>query len=146
MPQPRGEKPIAVMLVEDHLLVRRGFRRMLEDEPGIRVVAEAGDGQEAIDTAIKERPDVIVMDFALPSMNGAVATRRILDRLPATGVLILSMHSEPAYVRNGSRPAASSAARQKSSVSFPRVDAYQRAIRPSIPSPFQGFGCVADMT
>lgn len=100
MPQPRGDKPIAVMLVEDHLLVRRGFRRMLEDEPGIHVVAEAGDGQEAIDVALKERPDVIVMDFALPNMNGAVATRRILDNLPSTGVLILSMHSEPAYVRN----------------------------------------------
>ena len=100
MPQPRGDQTIAVMLVEDHLLVRRGFRRMLEDEPGIRVVAEAGDGQEAIDVALRERPDVVVMDFALPSMNGAVATRRILESLPAIGILILSMHSEPAYVRN----------------------------------------------
>jgi DNA-binding NarL/FixJ family response regulator len=100
MPQPGSEKPIAVMLVDDHLLVRRGFRRMLEDDPAIRVVAEAGDGQEAIDTALRERPDVIVMDFALPSMNGAVATRRILASAPEISVMILSMHSEPAYVRN----------------------------------------------
>jgi DNA-binding NarL/FixJ family response regulator len=63
-------------------------------------VAEAGDGQEAVETAVRERPDVVVMDFALPSMNGAVATRRILEKLPETAVLILSMHSEAAYVRN----------------------------------------------
>ena len=70
------------MLVDDHLLVRRGFRRMLEDDAGIRVVAEAGDGQEAVDTALRERPDVVVMDFALPSMNGALATRKIVASLP----------------------------------------------------------------
>jgi two-component system response regulator NreC len=100
MSQPATEKPIRVMLVDDHLLVRRGFRRMLEDDPGIRVVAEAGDGQEAIDTALRERPDVVVMDFALPSMNGALATRRIVTAAPETAVLILSMHPEPTYVRN----------------------------------------------
>jgi DNA-binding NarL/FixJ family response regulator len=99
--RPRGsEQGITVILVDDHLLVRRGFRRMLEDDPAIRVVAEAGDGQEAVDAAVRERPDVVVMDFALPSMNGAVATRRILESLPDTAVLILSMHAEAAYVRN----------------------------------------------
>lgn len=97
---PDPEKSITVMLVDDHALVRRGFRRMLEDDAGIRVVAEAGDGQEAIDTALSERPQVVVMDFALPSMNGAVATRRILERAPETAILILSMHTEPVYVRN----------------------------------------------
>ncbi len=100
MSPQESEKPIAVMLVDDHLLVRRGFRRMLEDDSGIRVVAEAGDGQEAIDTALRERPDVIVMDFALPSMNGAVATRRIVTAAPEIAVLILSMHPEPAYVHS----------------------------------------------
>lgn len=100
MPRPASERTIGVMLVDDHLLVRRGFRRMLEDDPGIRVVAEAGDGQEAVEIAARKRPDVVVMDFALPSMNGAVATRRILEKLPETAVLILSMHSEAAYVRN----------------------------------------------
>jgi DNA-binding NarL/FixJ family response regulator len=100
MPRPDSEKPISVVLVDDHLLVRRGFRRMLEDDPDIRVIGEAGDGQEAIDIALSARPDVVVMDFALPSMNGAVATRRLRASAPGIAVLILSMHSEPAYVRN----------------------------------------------
>jgi DNA-binding NarL/FixJ family response regulator len=100
MSRPAHEGPITVMLVDDHLLVRRGFRRMLEDDPGIQVVAEAGDGEEAVEIALRERPDVIVMDFGLPSMNGAVATRRIIEREPDAAILILSMHSEPTYVRN----------------------------------------------
>lgn len=100
MPQPNSEKTVTVVLVDDHLLVRRGFRRMLEDDPAIRVIGEAGDGPEAIELALRERPDVVVMDFALPSMNGAVATQRILAAAPAIAVLILSMHSEPAYVWN----------------------------------------------
>ena len=100
MRQPRPEEAISVLLVDDHLLVRRGFRRMLEDDPAIRVVAEAGDGKEAIDLALQYRPKVVVMDFALPGMNGALATRRILAGAPEIAVLILSMHSEPTYVRN----------------------------------------------
>jgi DNA-binding NarL/FixJ family response regulator len=95
-----GRGSISVVLVDDHLLVRRGFRRMLEDDPSIRVVGEAGDGQEAIDAALRLQPEVVVMDFALPSMNGALAARRIVSELPDTAVLILSMHAEPAYVRN----------------------------------------------
>lgn len=90
---------ITVLLVDDHSLVLHGFRRMLEDESGISVVGEASDGFEAVESAVALRPQVIVMDFALPSMNGAVATRRILDSLPETKVLMLSMHSEPDYVR-----------------------------------------------
>lgn len=90
---------ISVFLVDDHTLVRRGFRRLLEDDPGIRVVGEASDGHEALDAVAALKPDVVVMDFALPSMNGAVATRRIRDLSPATAVLILSMHEEMAYVR-----------------------------------------------
>jgi DNA-binding NarL/FixJ family response regulator len=95
MPEPE----ITVLLVDDHSLVRRGFRRMLEDEPGIRVVGEASDGHEAVEAAAALKPQVVVMDFALPSMNGAVATRRILELHPETAVLILSMHAEPNYVR-----------------------------------------------
>jgi DNA-binding NarL/FixJ family response regulator len=94
---PKAE--LAVLLVDDHALVRRGFRRMLEDESDIRVVGEASDGQDAVDAAAKLSPDVIVMDFALPSMNGAIATRRMLETDPAAKVLILSMHAEPNYVR-----------------------------------------------
>ena len=72
---------------------------MLEDEDDIRIVGEASDGHEAVSIAAKLRPDVVVMDFALPSMNGAVATRRMLEANPAIKVLVLSMHAEAAYVR-----------------------------------------------
>jgi DNA-binding NarL/FixJ family response regulator len=90
---------ISVILVDDHNLVRRGFRRLLEDDPGISVVGEAGDGHEALALVSSLKPDVVVMDFALPSMNGAVATRRISALSPSTAVLILSMHEEATYVR-----------------------------------------------
>jgi DNA-binding NarL/FixJ family response regulator len=73
---------------------------MLEDEPDVRVVGEASDGHEAVAAVAALNPDVVVMDFALPSMNGAVAARRIRDSHPNTAVLILSMHAEPSYVRN----------------------------------------------
>jgi DNA-binding NarL/FixJ family response regulator len=95
MPEPE----ITVLLVDDHSLVRKGFRRMLEDDPGIRVVGEASDGHEAVEAAGALRPRVVVMDFSLPSMNGAVATRRIRQLHPETEVLILSMHADASYVR-----------------------------------------------
>jgi DNA-binding NarL/FixJ family response regulator len=91
--------PITVLLADDHSLVRRGFRRLLEDDPGILVVAEASDGPEAVEAAERLHPNVAVLDFALPSMNGAVAARQILKASPGTAVLMLSMHGEPAYVR-----------------------------------------------
>jgi DNA-binding NarL/FixJ family response regulator len=94
------EHKIPVLLVDDHSLVRRGFRRMLEDDPEIQVVGEAGDGQEAVAKAEELRPAVVVMDYALPGMNGAAATRLILKSAPETAVLVLSMHSEPSYVRS----------------------------------------------
>jgi DNA-binding NarL/FixJ family response regulator len=92
-------KKITVLLVDDHALVRRGFRRMLEDEPDISVVGEAGDGNEAIRLVRQLRPQVVVMDCALPHMNGLDATREILEDLPDTAVLMLSMHSESTWVR-----------------------------------------------
>lgn len=90
---------ITVMLADDHALVRRGFRLILEDDPGIAVVAEAGDGEEAVKLARKLRPRVIVMDCALPGKNGMEATSEIRQELPETSVLMLSMHSEEAWVR-----------------------------------------------
>ena len=93
------ETDITILLVDDHSLVRHGFRRMLEEEPGISIAGEAADGFEAVERAIALRPQVIVMDFALPSMNGAVATRKILAGFPEAKVLMLSMHAEPDYVR-----------------------------------------------
>jgi DNA-binding NarL/FixJ family response regulator len=101
MPSPRSEPKaarISVLLVEDHILVRRGFQRLLEDAPDVTVIGEAGDGHEGAELAGRLRPNVVVMDFGLPSMNGAVATRHILKASPGTAVLIVSMHSEAACV------------------------------------------------
>jgi DNA-binding NarL/FixJ family response regulator len=92
-------KKITVLLVDDHSLVRRGFRRILEDEPDIDVVGEAGDGESAIKLASELNPNVVVMDCALPGMNGLQATRRILEHGPDTAVLMLSMHTESTWVR-----------------------------------------------
>jgi DNA-binding NarL/FixJ family response regulator len=91
---------IAVLLVDDHGLVRKGFRRMLEDDPEIRVVGEATNGQEAIKLAQELHPRVIVMDMAMPGLDGVQATREILKHQPQIAVLILSMYSDENYVRN----------------------------------------------
>ncbi len=93
------EKKITVLLVDDHSLVRRGFRRMLEDEADMEVVGEAGDGEESIKLAKNLHPQVVVMDCALPGMNGLEATRQIIQISPDTAVLMLSMHSESTWVR-----------------------------------------------
>jgi len=93
------EKKITVLLVDDHSLVRRGFRRMLEDESDMQVVGEAGDGEESIRLAKELHPQVVVMDCALPGMNGLQATRQIMEDLPNTAVLMLSMHTESTWVR-----------------------------------------------
>ncbi|MHB8484340.1 MAG: response regulator [Candidatus Acidiferrales bacterium] len=90
---------ITVLLVDDHALVRRGFRRMLEDEPDISVVGEASDGEEAIRLAGELKPHVILMDSALPYVSGLDATRQILAARPASLILMLSMHSEDTLVR-----------------------------------------------
>jgi DNA-binding NarL/FixJ family response regulator len=90
---------ISVLLVDDHSLVRRGFRRMLEDESDMNVVGEASSGPEAEELARKLKPQVILMDCALPGENGINAARTILQALPQTAVLMLSMHSEETLVR-----------------------------------------------
>ncbi len=90
---------ISVLLVDDHTLVRRGFRRILEDEPDITVVGEGGDGLAAIKLADELRPKVIVMDCAMPGMSGVEATRQILAMHPQALVLMLSMHPEETLVR-----------------------------------------------
>jgi DNA-binding NarL/FixJ family response regulator len=92
-------KKIKVLLVDDHALVRRGFRLMLDDDAEIEVAAEASDGEEAVRLAEKIQPRVIVMDCALPKMDGMEATRRIKKQWPEIAVLMLSMHSEDTWVR-----------------------------------------------
>lgn len=89
---------ISVLLVDDHSLVRRGFRRILEDAPDIEVIGEAGDGEEAVRMAEELRPQLVMMDCALPGMSGLDASRRILQALPETAILMLSMHSEDTWV------------------------------------------------
>ncbi len=90
---------ISVLLVDDHSLVRRGFRRILEDEPDMKVVGEAADGAQAIKLADELQPKVIVMDCAMPGVNGLDATRQILAKHPEALVLMLSMHPEETLVR-----------------------------------------------
>jgi len=102
-----SEQKITVLLADDHALVRRGFRRMLEDDEAIEVVGEAANGDEAIALATSLKPAVIVMDVAMPGTNGLAATKKILADNPAVAVLMLSMHSEETLVRqsldNGAR-------------------------------------------
>jgi DNA-binding NarL/FixJ family response regulator len=92
-------KAITVLLVDDHALVRRGFRRLLEDDPAITVVGEASGGEEGARLAASLEPDVVVMDCAMPGGGGLAATRTIVAQLPRTAVLMLSMHSEHTLVR-----------------------------------------------
>jgi len=91
-------KQISVLLIDDHNLVRRGFRRLLEDEADVVVAGEAADGETGVELAATLRPDVIVMDSALPGINGLDATRKILRKNPEARVLMLSMHSEETWV------------------------------------------------
>ncbi|MFN7938926.1 MAG: response regulator transcription factor [Bryobacteraceae bacterium] len=102
-----ADSPIRVLLVDDHALVRLGFRRLLEDDPAIQVVGDASDGVEAVELADRLQPDVVVMDYAMPLQNGAMATRLIRERVPSAKVLMLSMHSEPSYVENSRAAGAS---------------------------------------
>jgi DNA-binding NarL/FixJ family response regulator len=96
---PEAGRKITVLLADDHPLVRRGFRRMLQDDPDIEVVAEASDGEEAVLLARTARPQVVVIDYAMPGLNGVAATRLILRDAPETKVVVLSMHSEETLVR-----------------------------------------------
>jgi DNA-binding NarL/FixJ family response regulator len=91
---------ITVLLADDHALVRRGFRRILEDDPYIKVVGEASNGLQAIELAQQLKPKVVVMDLAMPELDGVQATKEILKHVKGTAVLVLSMHADDNYVRN----------------------------------------------
>jgi len=89
---------LRIILADDHNILRDGMRLLLERQPGFEVVGEARDGREIVDLAREQRPDVIVMDIAMPNMNGIEATRRIVETRPETGIVILSMHYDESYV------------------------------------------------
>jgi DNA-binding NarL/FixJ family response regulator len=91
-------KKITVLLAEDHLIVREGFRGLLKGERDIEIVGEAETGRQAVQLAKKLHPEVIVMDIAMPQLNGLEATRQIRETLPASKVIILSAHADDAYV------------------------------------------------
>lgn len=93
-------KTITVLLVDDHTLVREGLRTMLKLEADLEVVGEAQDGRRAIALALELRPEVVVMDIAMPGLNGLEATRQLLKALPGTKVIILTAHCDDAYVQS----------------------------------------------
>jgi DNA-binding NarL/FixJ family response regulator len=94
---------IRVLVADDHALVREGIRHVLDAEPGIEVVAEAANGREAVELALQHRPDVVVLDITMPEETGLKAAARLRDVLPAARVLLLSMHDNVEYVREGMR-------------------------------------------
>ena len=91
-------KKIRILLADDHNVMRRGLRMLLESEPDFEVVAEAADGRKAVDLAVEQRPDVVVLDISMPHMSGTEAAKRIDEALPGTAIVMLSMHSDEGYV------------------------------------------------
>jgi two-component system response regulator NreC len=92
-------KRIRILLADDHAVVRQGFKMILSVHPDMEIVGEAGNGREAVQLAEELRPDVIVMDVAMPELNGIEATRRVTEAVPHSRVLALSMHKDSVYVR-----------------------------------------------
>jgi len=91
-------KTIRILLADDHTVVRKGLRLLLESQPGFQVVGDAADGREAVALAERHRPDVAVLDVAMPILNGIEAARQIAAKLPHIAIVILSMHSDEGYV------------------------------------------------
>jgi two-component system, NarL family, response regulator NreC len=91
-------KTIRILLADDHTVVRKGLRLLLESHPGFQVIADAADGRAAVSLAAEHTPDVVVMDVAMPGLNGIEAARQISSRFPQTAVVFLSMHSDESYV------------------------------------------------
>ena len=96
--QVNGAASVRILLADDHTVVRQGLRKVLEERPEWKVVAEAGDGREAVRQAERLKPDIAVLDVAMPLLNGVEATRQIVKHVPGVRVLVLSMHADEAYV------------------------------------------------
>ncbi|HTS50059.1 MAG TPA: response regulator transcription factor [Bryobacteraceae bacterium] len=92
------DRKIRILLADDHTVVRRGLRLLLEGQPDFSVVAEAADGKQAVDAAEASRPDVALLDIAMPNLNGIEAAQRILAVAPNTSIVVLSMHADESYV------------------------------------------------
>ena len=99
-------RKIRILLADDHTVVRQGFRLILNQEPDMEVIAEAGDGVETVQLAVELKPTVVIMDIAMPKVNGLEATRRIMEKSPDSKILILSMHKDSVYVRETLRAGA----------------------------------------
>ena len=93
-------KKARILLADDHEIVRRGLRNLIEDRPEWSICCEAADGRKAVDEAMRAKPDIVVMDIAMPRMNGLEAARRIVDKLPRTEVLILTMHESKQLIQD----------------------------------------------
>jgi two-component system, NarL family, response regulator NreC len=92
-------RPIRILLADDHAVVRQGFKMILNAQADMEIVGEAGNGREAVDLVERLKPDVVVMDVAMPELNGIEATRRVSDVSPHTRIIALSMHKDSVYVR-----------------------------------------------
>lgn len=103
----KPDSTVRILLCEDHTLVRAGIRSLLDRIGGMEVVAEAGDGQEAVRLARKHQPQLVVMDIAMEGLNGLEATRRIRAETPEARILILSMHANEQYVHQALQAGAS---------------------------------------
>lgn len=99
-------KRIRILLVEDHIIVRQGLRKMLELNSDLEIAGEAGDGRQAVEKAIELRPDVVLMDITMPRLNGLEATRQIHKEVPGAKTLILSAYSDDAYVKSAAQSGA----------------------------------------
>ncbi len=99
-------RKIQILLADDHAIVRQGFKLILNQQPDMEVVGEAGDGVEAVQRTMELKPDLVIMDIAMPRVNGVEATRRIMENCPECRVLVLSMHKDAVYVRETLRAGA----------------------------------------
>lgn len=96
----KGKEMVKILIVDDHKIVRQGLKSLIENNPDYTVVGEAGNGKEAIDMTSEYKPDIVIMDVSLPEITGIDATRRILEMLPETKVIALSMHNDRQIIQD----------------------------------------------
>jgi two-component system, NarL family, response regulator NreC len=97
MAEPKA--PLRILLADDHIVVRHGLKLLIDDQPDMTVIAEAGDGETAVQRAVQLEPDVIVMDISMPGMNGLVATRKLRQLQPNAAIVTLTRHTDDAYLQ-----------------------------------------------